>query len=92
MNVVIFGNSGSGKIHADLTLVTPAATDVLDLDMIAWEPNRIAVRCAGRPATCEWTPDTLPHFLGFDSQRRQRTSEQGCRGQRAGGRRTLATA
>jgi adenylate kinase family enzyme len=44
MKVVIFGNSGSGKSTLARSLAAAGAIDVLDLDTIVWEPNRIAVR------------------------------------------------
>ncbi|MCE9595769.1 MAG: hypothetical protein K8S98_16390 [Planctomycetes bacterium] len=43
MRVLVFGNSGSGKSHLARRLLTEHGLAHLDLDTIAWAPNRIAV-------------------------------------------------
>jgi adenylate kinase family enzyme len=43
MRIAILGNSGSGKSTLAHSLSQAAATPVLDLDSIVWEPNQIAV-------------------------------------------------
>lgn len=47
MRVLIFGNSGSGKSYRAKQLAEQHALAHLDLDMIVWEPGKIAV---ARPA------------------------------------------
>lgn len=47
MRVAIIGNSSSGKSTLARQLSEMYAVDVLDLDTVAWEPGKIAVR---RPA------------------------------------------
>lgn len=43
MRVAIIGNSGSGKTTLAHRLVPDAHTYILDLDTVAWEPDKIAV-------------------------------------------------
>jgi adenylate kinase family enzyme len=43
MRIVIIGNAGSGKSTLARELAGRAATPILDLDTIVWEPARIAV-------------------------------------------------
>lgn len=47
MRVAILGNSGSGKTTLARWLARQSGAAVLDLDTVAWEPNRVA---ALRPA------------------------------------------
>jgi adenylate kinase family enzyme len=53
MRVAILGNSGSGKSTLARWLSGYAGTDSLDLDTVAWEPNRIAVARAPADAAAE---------------------------------------
>lgn len=44
MRITIIGNSGSGKSTLAGRLAAESGTSVLDLDTVAWEPGKIAVR------------------------------------------------
>jgi adenylate kinase family enzyme len=53
MRVAILGNSGSGKSTLARWLSAYAGTESLDLDTVAWEPNKIAVARAPEDAAAE---------------------------------------
>ncbi len=63
MRIAILGNSGSGKSTLAHWLAARSGAALLDLDTIAWEPNRIAVPRSPDAARadllsfCESSPD-----------------------------------
>jgi len=50
VRVAIFGNSGSGKSTVAHQISAQRSVEVLDLDMVVWEPGQIAVKRPARSA------------------------------------------
>lgn len=63
MNVLVFGNSGSGKSTYARALADRQGIAHLDLDSIVWEPNQIAV-----PRSPEAIHQSLAQFLARHEQ------------------------